>query len=110
LAVDPVLTVVAVLTVLRRGLGFGFSKPSSNMLYSVVTSEDKYKTKNFIDTAVFRFGDVAGFGFIGILMGLGITGLSMVMVPFAAIWWSVSLWLGRDYKRQALVLKRKEVE
>jgi len=110
LAIDPVLAVVAVLTILRRGLGFGFSKPSTSMLYSVVAAEDKYKTKNFIDTAVFRFGDAAGNVVIVFLLGLGITGVSIAMLPFAAIWWSISLWLGRDYKRQALALKRTDVE
>jgi len=108
LAVDPVLTVVAVLTVLRRGFGFGFSKPSTNMLYSVVAAEDKYKTKNFIDTAVFRFGDAAGNVVIVFLLGLGITGVSIAMLPFAAIWCVIALWLGRDYKRQALALKNRE--
>ena len=70
------------------------------MLYSVVTPEAKYKTKNFIDTAVYRFGDVVGVWTIRFMMGLGITGVSLVMVPFALIWALVALWLGRDYERR----------
>jgi AAA family ATP:ADP antiporter len=105
LAVDPVLAVVAMLTLLRRGLGFGFSKPTTNMLYSVVTPEEKYKTKNFIDTAVFRFGDAAGSWAILFMMGLGITGISIVMVPFSVIWAGIALWLGRAYRRQARQLR-----
>jgi AAA family ATP:ADP antiporter len=109
LAIDPVLAVVAILTILRRGLGFGFSKPSTNMLYSVAAPEDQYKTKNFIDTAVFRFGDAAANLIIIFLLGLGITGVSIAMLPFAAIWWKLSSWLGRDYKRQASALKRSGI-
>ena len=109
LAVDPVLGVVAVLTVARRALGFGFSKPSTDMLYSVVTPEEKYKTKNFIDTAVYRGGDVIGTWLVKLMSVLGIAGISWVMLPFAAIWAIVTLWLGRDYRRRASELRRSGV-
>ena len=59
----------------RRALGFSFSKPTTDMLYSVVTPEEKYKTKNFIDTAIYRFGDVYG-TFRQVHGRLGITGIS----------------------------------
>ncbi len=111
LAVEPTLAIVALLTVLRRGLGFGFSKPTSDMLYSVVTPEEKYKTKNFIETAVYRAGDLAGSlavrGMVGV--GLGISAVSVVMLPFAALWAFVSLWLGHDYRRQANILRKSGV-
>jgi AAA family ATP:ADP antiporter len=110
LAFDPVLGIVALLTIARRALGFSFSKPTTDMLYSVVTPEEKYKTKNFIDTAVYRFGDIVGTWTVQLLMGLGIAGVSLVMLPFALIWSAISLWLGRDYKRQAIALKSKGVE
>ncbi|NND46701.1 MAG: MFS transporter [Woeseiaceae bacterium] len=105
LAMDPVLGVVAVLTVARRALGFGFTKPTTDMLYSVVTPEEKYKTKNFIDTAVYRGGDVVGTWTVKFMSALGITGISLVMLPFAVLWAIVALWLGRDYRRQARELK-----
>ncbi|MCH7829709.1 MAG: MFS transporter [Proteobacteria bacterium] len=105
LAVDPVLGVVALLTIARRALGFGFSKPTTDMLYSVVTPEEKYKTKNFIDTAVYRFGDVIGTWAVKLMTGLGIAGVSVVMLPFAVIWAALALWLGRDYRRQARQLR-----
>ena len=111
LAVEPTLAMVALITVLRRALGFGFSKPTSDMLYSVVTPEEKYKTKNFIDTAVYRAGDLIGTwtvrGFVG--LGLGISAVSIAMLPFAAIWAFIVLWLGRDYRRQAKQLKESGV-
>lgn len=104
LAADPVLAVVAVLTVVRRALGFAFSKPTSDMLYSVVSPEDKYKVKNFIDTAVYRGGDLVGTWAIQLLKagaGLGIASVSLLMVPFAAVWAVLAIWLGRDYRRRA---------
>jgi AAA family ATP:ADP antiporter len=111
LAIEPTLMVVALVTVIRRGLGFGFSKPTTDMLYSVVTPEDKYKTKNFLDTAVYRSGDVVGAwaikGFT--LVGLSMPIISVVLLPFAAVWGAVALWLGRDYRRQAKRLKEKGI-
>ena len=107
LAIYPTLAVVAVLTVARRALGFGFMKPTTDMLYSVVTPEEKYKTKNFIDTAVYRGGDLVGTWAIRGLQGLGmgISLISWIMLPFAMLWAAVVLWLGRDYRRRARILR-----
>jgi len=104
LAVNPTLLAVAILTIARRGLGFGVMKPSTDMLYSVVTPEEKYKTKNFIDTAIYRAGDLVGTWSVRGLMsglGMGLAAVSWVMVPFAVFWSLISVWLGYDYKRRA---------
>ena len=112
LAFEPTLMVVAVLTVLRRALGFGFTKPSTDMLYSVVTPEEKYKAKNVIDTAIYRGGDVVGTWTIRLMsiLGLGIAGISVIMLPFAAVSAVIALWLGREYKRMARELKMSGVQ
>jgi len=106
LALEPTLMVVAVLTVVRRALGFGFTKPSTDMLYSVVTPEEKYKAKNFIDTAIYRGGDVIGTWTIKLLsmIGMGMAAISVIMLPFAGMAAAVALWLGRDYKHRAKAL------
>ncbi|MDH5345657.1 MAG: MFS transporter [Gammaproteobacteria bacterium] len=101
LAVDPTLAAVAILTVVRRSLGFAFAKPTTDMLYSVVTPEEKYKVKNFIDTSVYRAGDVVATWAIRFLVAaLGMTGTAIVMLPFAAVWTGIALWLGKDYRRR----------
>jgi AAA family ATP:ADP antiporter len=110
LALDPVLSVVAFLTVARRALGFGFTKPTTDMLYSVVTPEEKYKTKNFIDTAIYRGGDVVGTWSVKLMSSLGIAGISIVMLPFAVLWAIVSFWLGSDYRRRARELKLSGIQ
>jgi len=104
LAVMPSLAAVAILTVIRRGIGFGLAKPTSDMLYSVVTPEEKYKTKNFIDTAIYRAGDLVGSWAIGGMTGIlamSVAAVSWIMVPFAALWAAIAVWLGRDYRRRA---------
>jgi AAA family ATP:ADP antiporter len=110
-AIQPTLMIVALVTVVRRGLGFGFTKPTTDMLYSVVSPEDKYKTKNFIDTAVYRSGDLLGsWSITGLtLLGLATSLVSIAMLPFAAIWGGIALWLGRDYRRRAKQLKESGI-
>jgi AAA family ATP:ADP antiporter len=98
LAINPTFVVVAVLQVVRRSVGFGITKPTTDMLYSVVTPEEKYKAKNFIDTALYRAGDLLGTWAVRFMTGLGITGISVVMLPFAIFWAILSIWLGRRYR------------
>ena len=100
LAFNPAFVVIAVLQVVRRSVGFGLSKPTNDMLYSVVPPEQKYKSKNFIDTAVYRGGDLIGTWTIRALLPLGIPIISLVLLPFAAIWIGCTLWLGREYRRR----------
>jgi len=103
LAVNPTLATIVILTIVRRGLGFGLGKPTTDMLYSVVTPEEKYKTKNFIDTAIYRSGDLVGSLSIRGLasLGISISVISWLLVPYAALWAILALWLGREYRRRA---------
>jgi AAA family ATP:ADP antiporter len=100
LAANPVFIVIAALQVIRRSVTFGMGKPTSDMLYSVVSPEEKYKAKNFTETALYRGGDLVGAWAVRILAGIGLSGISLICVPLAAIWTATALWLGRDYKRR----------
>jgi len=97
-AINPTFLAVAAVQAIRRAVGFGLSKPTNDMLYSVVTPEEKYKSKNFIDTAVYRGGDLIGTWTVRALWGLGFSGISIVMLPFAAVWVAIALWLGKAYR------------
>jgi AAA family ATP:ADP antiporter len=56
------------------------------VLFTVVTREEKYKAKNFIDTVIYRGGDaLTGWAVGGLqLLGIGIAFLSAIAIPFAA--------------------------
>lgn len=110
LAINPALIFVAVFQATRRAIGFGFVKPSVDMLYSVVTPEQKYKSKNFIETAVYRGGDVIGSWSVTAVWGLGLTGISLALLPFAVFWTGIALWLGVEYKRRAVSLRASEAD
>ena len=100
LGAAPVFVVFVVFQVLRRAGNFALAVPAREVLYTVLPRRDKYKAKNFNDTFVYRAGDqigawsFAGFG----KLGLGTTAMAWSMVPVAALWLGVALWLGRKQK------------
>lgn len=64
---------VAAAMIVTRGSSYGVEKPSTDSLYTRVDRETRYKAKGFVDTAVWRFGDVAVVGVISILRDFGFT-------------------------------------
>ena len=99
LAIQPIFAIMAGLVIVRRALTFGFSKPASDMLYAVVTAEEKYKVKNFVETAIYRSGDALA-AWIVVLSGLVISTFAVVCIPIAAVWTAISFYIGREYKRR----------
>lgn len=100
LATAPVLMVAVVFQVLRRAANFGVQRPAREVLYTVLPRVDKFKSKNFNDTFVYRAGDQVGaWSHLGLAwLGLGLSGIALVMVPFSAVWLGLALWLGYRYR------------
>jgi len=105
----PILTVLATFQVLRRATGFALLRPAREVLFTVLRREDKYKAKSLIDTFGYRLGDITGAWSYPLMqwLGLGLVGISWVAVPFAAIWCTLSIWLGRK-QRQLADAKRSQ--
>jgi AAA family ATP:ADP antiporter len=80
-----------------RAIQRAITRPARETLFTVVGREDKYKSKAFIDTFVYRGGDVLGAWTEGLLgrLGMALFGLAAVAVPLAAGWAVMGLWLGR---------------
>ncbi len=97
LAVAPAAAVLVAFQIVRRAAQYGIAGPVREMLFTVVTREEKYKAKNVIDTVVYRGGDaVSGWAFAGLTaLGLGMTGVALVALPLAATWIAVAVYLGR---------------
>ena len=81
----------------------GLTRPAREALFTVIGREEKYKAKAFIDTFVYRAGDVVGAQTEGALgrLGLALGGLVTVVVPLALLWALLALWLGRAQQRRA---------
>jgi AAA family ATP:ADP antiporter len=101
--VTPLLATFVVFQVLRRAMNFSITNPSMEILFTVVSREDKYKAKNFIETFVYRAGDqLAAWGYAGLaLVGLGLAAISWISVPIAGLFLAIGLWLGREQQRRA---------
>jgi len=57
---SPTVTMLVPVQVARKGLHYALDKPAREVLYTVVSPVERYKSKNFIDTFIYRFGDVVG--------------------------------------------------
>lgn len=96
----PVLAAIASIQVLRRAGNYALARPGREMLYGVLPRIDKYKSKNFIDTVVYRGGDaVSGWIYAAMgALGLGLGGIAWAAVPIALVWLLVGVFLGHRYR------------
>ena len=103
MGVAPTLALLVIFLTLRRAANFAIARPAREILFTVVSREDKYKAKNLIDTFVYRAADqiAAWSSPVTGWLGLGLAGVSLLAAPIAAIWLCVSLWLGRRQVRMS---------
>lgn len=101
LSISPLLVVIALVQVLRRAGNYAIARPGREMCFSVLAREDKYKSKNFIDTVVYRGGDaVSGWVYAGMAaLGLAATGIALAGAAVAAAWLATGWKLGRARER-----------
>ncbi len=95
------LVLFAAVQVAQRSLNYGMLGPTKEMLFTVVDRETRYKSKNFIDTAVYRGSDVtASWIFKGLTSaGLSIAQIAWIYVPVMGLWAFGAWRLGRIYTR-----------
>lgn len=104
LAVAPTLSTLVAFQVLRRAGNYGLARPARETLFTVISPEAKYKAKTFIDTFVYRSGDlVAAVVYDGLLaIGLSLGAIALVTAPVALAWSALALILGRSQRRIAM--------
>jgi AAA family ATP:ADP antiporter len=95
----PGLLVVTGVQALRRAVHFAVERPAREVLFTVVAREEKYKAKSFIDTLVYRGGDVlSAWGWRALSgLGLGLTGAALAATPLAVAWLLVVRYLRRRH-------------
>jgi AAA family ATP:ADP antiporter len=95
------LVLFAAVQVAQRSLNYGVIGPAKEMLFTVVDRETKYKSKNFIDTVVYRGSDVtASWIFKGLTAGgLSLTQIAWLYVPVLGVWGFGAWRLGSLYTR-----------
>ncbi|WP_052760978.1 NTP/NDP exchange transporter [Sedimenticola thiotaurini] len=111
LSMAPVLMVLLVVQVIRRAGNYAIMRPAREMLYVVLTREEKYKAKNLIDTLIYRSGDaVSAWIYAGMRsLGMGLGGIALIAVPLALIWAGIAFSLGRQQVKLAETRHSEEV-
>jgi AAA family ATP:ADP antiporter len=101
LAAAPSLWLLGSVQVLRRVGHYALERPARDVLFTVVPREQKYKSKGFIDTVVYRGGDALAAWTQAGLSGVGLGGraLALAGVPLAALSLALALWLARRESR-----------
>jgi AAA family ATP:ADP antiporter len=95
-----VVAVLGLFQVIRRATDYAITRPVREVIYTVVSREDRYKAKGFIDTFVYRAGDQVGAWSAPLLMGMSLWAAPLAAIAIAALWLVNALWLGR--RQQAL--------
>jgi len=103
LGIYPTLAILVVVQVIYRAGRYGLTKPAREVLWTVLDRQAKYKSKPFIDAAVYRGGDlVSGWIYAGLAaIGLSIGAIALVAAPVAAVWAMLAIYLGREQETLA---------
>jgi len=110
LASAPSLAILAVAMVATRSGRYAVMRPAREVLYTVVSREDKYKAKNFNDTFVYRGGDLVGIWSDWVMRRLALTnaGIAWVGVGVAAAMGVVGYTLGAGHRRREAAMEPPE--
>lgn len=100
LALSPTLLMIQALQVIRQVSQYAIARPSREICFTVVPQADRYKTKNVIDTVVYRFGDLsAAWMETGLrAAGLRVMGSAAAGFGISIIWGVGALLLGKRFE------------
>ena len=103
LGLYPTLAVLVVVQVIYRAGRYGLTKPAREILWTVLGREAKYKSKPFLDAAVYRGGDLlSGWIYTGLTaVGLSIGAIALTAAPVAVMWTLLALRLGLKQEKLA---------
>ena len=91
---------IALAEVARKVLTYALARPTREVLFTVLTREEKYGAKVFMDTVVQRVGDAAAAALFATAvpaLGLGPRPLALCALPFCLAWAGVARGLGARY-------------
>ena len=97
LGLAPTLFVLMAVQGVRRAAHYGIERPAREILFTDVNREERYKSKSFIDTVVYRGGDMATAWLAAALqgLGLGVITLSVSAIVLSVLWLWNSLTIAR---------------
>lgn len=102
LTLAPSLGVLAVVQVLGRSATHGLTRPARELLFTVVSRDDKYRAKHAIDTIGYRLGDVSSSWLRKGLIALTGGGAALLgaSLPLVVVWLALAAVLGVGFRRR----------
>jgi AAA family ATP:ADP antiporter len=103
LAFAPALGVLVMFQISRRAAHYGIERPARELLFTRSDDEERYKSKGFVDTFVYRGGDAASaWAYAGLSAATGSVAIvSMSMLPLCGAWLFLCLVVSRGFARRA---------
>ena len=103
LAQSPTLFVVGAFEVIRSTCNYAISRPSRELLFTAVSRQEKYLSKSFIDTFVYRGGDTAASYATDAITATtrSLAALSYSGTPLCVLYLLVALGLGKAHARKS---------
>jgi AAA family ATP:ADP antiporter len=103
LALAATFPVLAFVMIVRRVGEYALVRPGREMLFTPVPVETKYKTKNAIDTFVYRGGDaIAGWSYAGIVAVATTGAVAVAGAALAGLWAALGYAIGRRHDRETI--------
>ncbi|MGN6356211.1 MAG: NTP/NDP exchange transporter [Novosphingobium sp.] len=100
LAVVATFPVLAAVMFVRRVGEYALIRPGREMLFTTLSAETRYKSKNAVDTVIYRGGDMLSAWLNTAIVAVGSTGAAaLVGGIIAAVWAVAGLAIGRKYDR-----------
>lgn len=96
LSVDAGLWPLMVAKVAQEVVGYGLLIPAQQVLFTVVSRAEKYESKAFVDTVVFRGSDVAAANVCDALGRFSVSTAALAILPLVGGWMALGAWLGRE--------------
>lgn len=101
LVAAPTLVVLALFQIFRRVGNYAVTRPSREMLFTLVNRESRFKAKPVIDIVIYRGGDMLTAWMFTLLsegLGLGLRGIAVAICLVALAWTLVAWSLGRTFE------------
>jgi len=100
LALFPLGSVLLVTQVLRRAADYGLGKPPREMLFTVLNSESKFKSKSLIDTVLQRGADAGGQWLYVVVAAAGMAGIAWMCAALCVALLGATLSLGKAFENR----------
>jgi AAA family ATP:ADP antiporter len=82
--------------VVQEIVAYGLLVPAQQVLFTVVSRAEKYESKAFVDTVVFRGSDVVAGNVCDALARFSVSTAALAILPLTAAWMALGAWLGRE--------------